>query len=345
MGNIVAAIILLGMLIFVHELGHFLVAKWMGVGVEKFSLGFGKKILGKQIGETEYLLSMIPLGGYVKLVGEDPTEDVSEVDLEKSFSAKPVLSRLAVVVAGPLFNIIFAVLILSSVYMLGIQVPSGQPIVGATVDGYPAQEAGLVAGDRVLSIDGQRLETWSEMAAIIHASAGKEVNIAVERSGNHLSFKVTPRSDEKGEIGFIGIEPMLVLERYSVPTAFKYGTIKSWEISVLILSSIRKMFAGEISMKNLGGPILIAQEAGRSASQGFLSYFTFAAIISINLGLLNLFPIPVLDGGHILFFLIEIVIGRPVNINIREKAQQVGMFLLMAFMIFAFYNDILRLVH
>lgn len=344
MGNIVAAIILLGMLIFVHELGHFLVAKWMGVGVEKFSLGFGKKILGKQIGETEYLLSAIPLGGYVKLVGEDPTEDIPAADLERSFSAKPVLSRLAVVVAGPLFNILFAVLILSSVHMLGIRVPSGKPIVGATVEGYPAQEAGIVAGDRVLSIDGRRLETWSEMAAIIHTSAGKEVNIAVERSGNQLSFKVTPRSNEKGEAGFIGIEPMLVLERYSVPTAFKYGALKSWEISLIILNSIKKMFLGELSMKNLGGPILIAQEAGRSANQGFLSYLTFAAIISINLGLLNLFPIPVLDGGHILFFLIEIVIGRPVNINIRAKAQQVGMFLLMAFMVFAFYNDILRFI-
>ena len=348
METIISAVILLGALIFVHELGHFLVAKRSGVGVEKFSLGFGPKIIGKKIGETEYLISAIPLGGYVKMVGEDPEEQVT--DLEKSFTNKPVGARLAIVSAGPIFNLLFSVAILAIVFMVGIKVPSDSSAVGNVRIGHPAEVAGLKSGDTIVEIEGKSVDKWHQMAEIIHKSPNKELSFKVKRgSGETIDLKIIPKAEtvkdvfgKDQQVGLIGIEPSLVTERYNPIIATLKGFERTWDIIYLTFWAMYKMITGDISAKNIGGPLLIFQKAGEFASEGFLPYATFAALISINLGILNLLPIPVLDGGHILFFLIEIIFRKPVSIRSREVAQQVGIFILVSLMLFAFYNDIMR---
>ncbi|MBI3813308.1 MAG: RIP metalloprotease RseP [Nitrospinae bacterium] len=348
METIISAVVLLGVLIFVHELGHFLVAKRSGVGVKKFSLGFGPKIIGKMVGETEYLVSAVPLGGYVKLEGEEPDEEVTNP--EKSFTNKSVGTRLAIVSAGPIFNLLFAVAILALVFMIGVKAPSDSSAVGNIKQGGAAESAGLVKGDMIIEIDGKKVDKWHQMAEIIHKSPNKELSFKVRKErGAVADLKITPRAEtvkdifgKNLEVGLIGIEPLIVTERYNPVTATLKGFERTYDIIYLTFWAIVKMITGDISAKNIGGPIMIFQKAGEFANEGFLPYATFAALISINLGILNLLPIPVLDGGHILFFLIEIILRKPVSIKLREAAQHVGIFLLVSLMLFAFYNDIMR---
>ncbi|MFQ5560191.1 MAG: RIP metalloprotease RseP [Nitrospinota bacterium] len=343
----IAALLLLGVLIFVHELGHFLVAKKTGVEVEKFSIGFGRKIISRKVGETEYILSLIPLGGYVKMVGEEP--EVEVVNPERSFSHKSVWVRLSIVVAGPLFNVVFGVLLLSVVYLVGIKTPSDEAIVGGLKPGYPTADAGFRENDRVVEIDGAPVNSWQEMAKLIHSSPGQSLRIGVERGSKTHTLVVTPKAEkisqidgEEKEVGLIGISPALVTERFGPFQSISLGVQKTWQITYMTFWAIHKMVVGEISSKNLGGPILIVQKAGEFATEGIFAYAGFAAVISVNLGILNLLPIPILDGGHILFFLLEIIFRRPVSLNIREKAQRAGLAILLSLMVFAFYNDIMR---
>ncbi|MEK6545810.1 MAG: RIP metalloprotease RseP [Nitrospinota bacterium] len=348
METIISAIVLLGVLIFIHELGHFLIAKRGDVGVEKFSLGFGPKIIGKKIGETEYLISAVPLGGYVKLVGEDPDEEVKEP--EKSFTNKPVGIRLAIVSAGPIFNLLFSVAILALVFMIGIKVPSDSSAVGNVKKDGAAESAGLKTGDIITEIEGKKVDKWHQMAEIIHKSPNKELSFKIKKENGEIAdLKITPKAEtlkdvfgKDHEVGLIGIEPMIVTERYNPIVATIKGFERTWDIIYLTFWAMAKMITGDIPAKNIGGPLLIFQKAGEFANEGFLPYASFAALISINLGILNLLPIPVLDGGHILFFLIEIIFKKPVSIRSREVAQRVGIFILVSLMLFAFYNDIMR---
>lgn len=348
METIISAVVLLGVLIFVHELGHFLIAKRGGVGVEKFSLGFGPKIIGKKIGETEYLISAVPLGGYVKMVGEDPEEEVT--DLEKSFTNKPVGTRLAIVSAGPIFNLLFSVVILAAVFMVGVKVPSDSALVGSVRKDFPAETAGLKKGDAIVEIEGKKIDKWHQMAEVIHKNPDRALSFRVKREGGEVAeLKITPKAEslkdifgKEQQVGLIGIEPMIVTERYNPVIAVIKGFERTWDIIYLTFWAMAKMLIGDISAKNIGGPLMIFQKAGEFANEGFLPYASFAALISINLGILNLLPIPVLDGGHILFFLIEIIFRKPVSIKSREVAQQVGIFILVSLMLFAFYNDIMR---
>ncbi len=340
-------ILVLCVLIFVHELGHFLVAKKLGVGVEKFSLGFGPKIFGKKMGETEYLISAVPLGGYVKLTGEDPDEECE--DREHSFTEASVWRRLAIVSAGPISNLLFAVLIFTLVYMLGV--PSLSSVVGKVRIESPAIKAGLKANDKIVAIDGKEITLWDELREIVHNSANKELVLKVERNSQELEIKVTPESQQTknlfGEsitVGLIGIEPTsnLITEKYDPITAVYKGFQKTWEITYLTIISIKKLIQRVIPADNIGGPIFILKMAGDQAKAGLLSLAFFIALLSINLGILNLLPIPILDGGHILFFLIEALIGKPIAAKKREVAQQVGIAMLISLMVFAFYNDIMR---
>ncbi len=340
-------ILVLCVLIFVHELGHFLVAKKLGVGVEKFSLGFGPKIFGKKMGETEYLISAVPLGGYVKLTGEDPDEECE--DREHSFTEASVWRRLAIVSAGPFFNLLFAVLIFTLVYMLGV--PSLSSVVGKVRIESPAIKAGLKANDKIVAIDGKEITLWDELREIVHNSPNKELVLKVERNSQELEIKVTPESQQTknlfGEpitVGLIGIEPTsnLITEKYDPITSVYKGFQKTWEITYLTIISIKKLIQRVIPADNIGGPIFILKMAGDQAKVGLLSLAFFIALLSINLGILNLLPIPILDGGHILFFLIEALIGKPIAAKKREVAQQVGIAMLISLMVFAFYNDIMR---
>ncbi len=343
------AVVVLGVLIFVHELGHFLVAKRAGVSVLKFSLGFGPRIAGFSRGGTEYLLSAIPLGGYVKMLGEDPKEEVT--DRERSFSAKPVGWRSLIILAGPGFNFLLAVVIFWVVFMIGV--PTLTTKVGDVMQGFPAHDAGLLRGDRIVAIDGRPLEKWEELAAQIHKSPGRPVRLTVERAGQRFDLVVAPKPTkqknlfgEEQEIGLLGIAPAeeFLTERTNPITAFGIAVYKTYDLSRLILLTFVKLIQGVVPARTLGGPLLVAQMAGEQARLGVLNLLFFTALLSINLAILNLLPIPILDGGHLLFSLIEAVRGKPVSLKKREVAQQVGLVLLVALMIFAFYNDIFRLL-
>jgi regulator of sigma E protease len=351
MSFIVGLVAVLGVLIFFHELGHFLCAKAFGVGVEKFSLGFGPKILGKTIGRTQYLISAVPLGGYVKMVGEQPDVEIDPADIPLSFTHKHVAKRMLIVAAGPFFNFFLAVLIFFGVFLAdGITLL--QPVVGEVKPGSPAQSAGLADGDRVLAIDAEPVKTWSDMAVKIMDSHGKPLVFLIARGGEVLEMRIAPETDtvenifgEAQQRYFIGVTASgeTVTQSLGPMAAFVESLDRTYFIIKLTLVSVVKLVQGVIPAKTLGGPILIAQMAGEQASQGALPLLFFIALVSVNLGILNLLPIPVLDGGHILFFAIEAVTGRPLSIKTREIAQQVGIFFLLLLMVFVFYNDIMRL--
>jgi regulator of sigma E protease len=347
----IAFIIVLGVLIFFHELGHFLVARLCGVGVEKFSLGFGPRLFGKKSGITDYRVSAIPLGGYVKMVGDEPDAEV-EPDLRHlSFTHKSVTKRILIVAAGPLFNLLLAVLIFLGINLIhGAFIPL--PTVGNVTPRSPAQEAGIEPGDRIVSIDGYEVATWDDMKIIISESGGKSLSIIVDRDGEPLSLEISPDLAADKNIFGEDVERYVIgitssgdgyTKELSLIEASKLSLYQTYNVTKLTIVSVAKIIQGKISTKNLGGPIMIAEMAGQQAKEGTLNLVFFIALLSINLAILNFLPIPVLDGGHLLFFFIEAVIRRPINQKLRETAQQAGIFILILLMIFVFYNDISRI--
>jgi len=347
--SIIAAVVGLGVLIIFHEFGHFLLAKLSGVGVLTFSVGFGPKLWVKKKGETEYALSAFPLGGYVKMVGEDPEEEVKAVDLERSFAHKSLLKRIAIVAAGPGFNLLLAVFLLMVVFLFyGVPVLSN--LVGAVEPESPAAQAGVQKGDRIVAVDSQTITAWDDLSSAIKQSGGQPLKLRVQRGGEEMGMTVQPKKREVknifGELKedwMIGIGSQVSIEKGDPGLAVSRAFVQTYEYSKLTLIGLYKMVTREVSPRNLGGPILIAQMAGQQAQEGIGSFLAFLAVLSINLGVLNLLPVPVLDGGHLFFFAVEAIIGRPVSLKYREKAQQVGIFLLLLLMIFAFANDIFRL--
>ncbi len=371
--TVVYAIIVLGILIFVHELGHFLLAKMMGVSVEKFSLGFGPKLFGKTIGETEYLLSAFPLGGYVKMFGEggfieggeshhpetetaDATETVAPVphvlsaeDKARSFAHKPVLARIAIVIAGPMFNLIFAWLIFIVICMMGV--PTVTTKIGDALTDKPAARAGMLKGDVITAINNKPISRWDQIASGVTASKGQPLTLTVMRDSQTIPFTITPEPrvsknlfGEKVNGYAIGVASAgeVVTERFGPIQAIAKGTDQTWKVIDLTFTSLIKMAQRIVPMDSVGGPIMIAKMAGEQASAGGASFLAFMALLSINLGVLNLLPVPVLDGGHLLFYFIELIFRRPVPQKVREYAQQIGMVLLLGLMLLAFYNDIIR---
>lgn len=355
MTTIIAFVIVLGILIFIHELGHFILAKINGVGVLKFSLGFGPAIIKKRIGETEYRLSAVPLGGYVKMLGEDPSDEeskLSPMDPARSFSKKSLRARSAIVVAGPIFNLLLAIFIYTLVAWSGI--PTVPPVIGTVLKDSPADKSGLRAGDRIVSIQGKKVEAWEEIPQLMeNANPKVRFEIVLERDSTQFTAHVNPIMTKGTNIfgeeisrAMIGITrtDKIVEKRMGLIQGVGYGFSQSWMVIKLTGIGVWKMINGSIDMKkSLGGPILIAQVSGETFRAGMLPFFSMIAFISINLFLINLLPIPVLDGGHILLFAIEGVIGRPLKDRPREIAQQIGLFLLILLMLFALYNDLSRL--
>lgn len=438
-------LVVLGVLVAFHELGHFLAARWVGVKVLKFSLGFGPKLFGRQLGETEYLLSAIPLGGYVKLFGEDETEATTQEDRARSFAHQSLWGKVLIVAAGPGFNFILAYFIFvgwlatgaplfvptfqdltpdieamvpgSPADTAGIQIgdrvsrvngqaistrtelldavakskgqaltievkrdgqvktltvtpttaPGPQastqepgyylgveetpPLVTSVVQGSPAAKAGLQAGDHVIDIEGQTIHTWSQMTGIVKEHPGQPLKVEVLREGQRVPLTVTPSTEkamvngQSVEVGKIGISgPGRSIMRSSTPLLSLYdGLGATWGWTELTAIGLYKMIVGDISSKNIGGPLTIANISGEAAAQGASSVIFLIAILSINLGVLNLLPIPILDGGHLLFFLIEAILRKPLGERQREVAQQAGLVLLVGVMIFAFWNDLERI--
>lgn len=342
-------IAVLGVLVAVHEFGHYIVARMCGIQVETFSLGFGPKILSKKIGPTEYCISIIPLGGYVRMLGDDPNEEIPEEERARSFLSQPVRNKIAVVIAGPLFNLLMAFVIFWGVFMAGLPVLS--PVVGEVQEDSAAKKGGLQTEDRVLSIEGQAIMEWEEIRSTLQEKGGSPLGFVIERHGDRIDLTITPVKKETTNVfgdpitlWLIGILPEgeQFTRSYNLMDALYLGAERTIDMTMLNVIGIVKMIQGKLSADNIGGPILIAQIAGQQASQGFLNLVLFVALLSINLGIINLFPIPILDGGHLVFFMIEGLIGRPLSIKKREIAQQVGLFLIVSLMVFAFYNDIMR---
>ncbi len=444
---VVRFVVVIGILILVHELGHFFVARWTGVGVERFSIGFGPVLLRWRGKETEYVLSAIPMGGYVKMVGEEnPLEGGGGpvYDSTKAFALKPLWARFLIVFAGPAMNLVLAAAIFAVVLAtLGravwpaavgkvadggpaaiaglrtgdtIVAVNGRPVVywedfdraldrsagrplelrvrrndaestvtvtprrrsvpdpvfrepretwdiGAgpqllpmiTSVGprSPAEKGGLKPGDVVLAVAGQALYTHEDLLEAIRTRPGQSFTLTVERDGKQLTLTVTPEpvkerlpTGDEVTVGKIqaGLAPKAVrFEPYGPLTAVWQGTVKTWDMTVLTAKGLWKLVSRQIDLSNIGGPIQIATETTRQANDGLVSVAVFVALISVNLGVLNLLPIPMLDGGHLLFFVIEAVLGRPLSLRKREVAQQVGFVLLMVIMFFALYNDLTRL--
>jgi len=349
MTSIIAAIIVLGVLIFVHELGHFIFAKLFGVGVEKFSLGFGAKLVGFKKGETEYLISAFPLGGYVKMVGENADGEISPEDQARSFAAKPPLQRIIIVAAGPIFNLAFAYFLFIMIFMLGV--PAATTKIGEVVKDKPAARAGLMANDVVTAIDGRQVSRWDELAKTIAEGKGQPLELQVRRGEAVMTVRVTPEAKTgKNLFGETVSTPVIgvvaagevVIDRFGPLEAFTKGSAQTWNVIRLTVLSLVKLVERAIPLDTIGGPIMIAKMAGQQAAAGGVSFLAFMALLSVNLGVLNLLPVPILDGGHLFFYGWELIFRRPVSMKTREIAQQVGLALLIGLMVLAFYNDIAR---
>ncbi|KAA0257751.1 RIP metalloprotease RseP [Deferribacter autotrophicus] len=349
--GIISAILVFGVLVFIHEFGHFIFAKLFGVKVLRFSIGFGPVIFAKKWGETEYALSLIPLGGYVKMYGENLEEGIDESDRDRAFLEKPVWHRFFIVFAGPLFNYLLAIFVFALLFVAGVN--EFLPVVGEVKKDMPAYSAGIKTGDKILEIDGRPIKYWDEMSQYIKGKAGEKIVLKIERDGKILNIEVVPKKTvvknifgEDKEVGLVGIVPKgdTVLVRYNPVKAIILGLEKTNEITKLTLVGIVKIIQKVVPADNIGGPIMIFQMAKQTAETGVASLLAFMAVISINLAILNLLPIPVLDGGHLFFYIIEIIRGRPVSVRVREIAQYIGLALLIALMFFAFYNDISRIV-
>jgi regulator of sigma E protease len=450
--SVVAFIIAIGILVTIHEFGHYWVARKMGVKVLRFSIGFGKPLWKKVAGEdaTEYVLAAIPLGGYVKMLDEREG-DVDAADLDRAFNRKSVWARIAIVLAGPLANLILAVFLYWLVFIVGITgvapivgAPEGEspaaaagfesgdkivaiadrrtptwdtvyvalldaivdntevldinvetengvsarrplaidstellasqgdivrklglqrwwpdvdPVIGGVVPDGAAEAAGLEVGDRILTSDGVEVGSWGDWVRIIRASPEKALVLEVQRGGGIEEITLTPARLERegGDIGFIGAretqsqavidEKLRTVERYGPLQSVGKALQRTWDMITVSIGMIGKLFTGEASLKNtVSGPISIAQFAGQSVSVGIDHYINFIALVSISLGIFNLFPVPMLDGGHLVYYAVEAVTGKPVSEKVQIVGQQVGLALLGTLMVFVFYQDILRLV-
>lgn len=345
-------LLVLSLLILVHEFGHFVVARRLGIKVLKFSFGFGPRLFGIICGATDYCVSAFPLGGFVKMLGEQPEEPVPDNEIKWSFSHRPVWQRAAVVFAGPLFNIIFAWAIFFVIF-LAYGNPVLLPDIGDVQAGSPAQKAGIMKKDKITAINGQPIRTWQEVSEKIKKYPGREISLSIKRGEERLELAVKPNITklknifgEEVEVSVIGVSAAgdLEIEKLNPLEAVTQASTKTWELTVLTAQGFLKLIQRVIPLSTLGGPIMIAQLAGEQAHLGLLNLFYFIAMLSINLGLLNLFPIPVLDGGHLAFFALEAITGRPLSIKQMEFAQKIGILLLGTLMLFVFYNDIIRLL-
>ena len=353
--NIIPTVIVLGVMIFFHELGHFLAAKFFNVKVLKFALGFGPRIVAREVGETEYSIRYLPLGGFVKMLGEDDfgedEDPVDEKDIKRAFNHQHPLKRIAIVAAGPIFNLILAFCLYFCLFSFhGYDVSTSE--IGKITDGFPAQKAGLKEGDLILSIDDNKIEAWEDIFETVRDKAGVPVNITVGRRDEILRFSLIPQESKGKNIfgeeityGRIGVEASDKTKHVSLNLfgAVKESLTTTWSWIEATFLVVKKLIQGVIPIKTVGGPIMIGQMTGDIVQKNVGNLIPFMAIISINLGILNLFPIPILDGGVILFLLVELIMRKPVSMNKREFAQKIGLSALLLLMVVVFYNDILRL--
>ncbi|WP_366921671.1 RIP metalloprotease RseP [Metallumcola ferriviriculae] len=335
--TLLATVIIFGLLIFIHELGHFIVAKRAGVYVEEFSLGMGPKIVSRQKGETLYSLRALPIGGFVRMGGMESDLEVPE---GQGFNDKTVLARMSVIFAGPLMNFILAVILFVVVFMV-LGVPSDANVVGRVLPDKPAAEAGLMAGDRITAVDGQKVTNWMDLVRIIHNKADQEISLSIVRNGDEREFTAVPQLDPEYNVGLIGIEQSW--ERHGLFGAIWLGLEQSYEITKLILVGFIQTFTGQIEAE-VSGPVGIYSLVGQAMKFGFGTLLNFTALLSLNLGLINLFPIPALDGSRLVFLGFEGLRGRPLDPDKENMIHLIGFALLMMLIIVITYNDIAKLL-
>lgn len=334
----------LGLLIFVHELGHFLVAKFRGIKVEKFSLGFGPRLIGFKRDGTDYFISLIPLGGYVKLAGDDPEQKLSGEKWE--FLSQPWWGRLFVYLAGPVMNYVLAIVIIFVILAYGIKEPifTTKPIIGNVVPMFPAERAGLQSGDYVSKVNGVPVDSWQKMSELVGENSGKTINLTVSRENKTLEINVTPKFNAEVKRGVIGISPFVDrydVKRLPVLLAFTTSVKQTYNLTALFFVWLKKLIIGEVSLKeSVGGPVLISKIAYQQAKSGVLELMNFFAFLTINLAVLNLLPIPVLDGGQILFLIIEGIRKKPLSLKVQLVFQQIGLAILIFLVAFTTLNDI-----
>jgi regulator of sigma E protease len=363
-GYLVPFLFVLTLVVFFHELGHFLVARRCGVRVLVFSIGFGPELFGfNDRHGTRWKISAIPLGGYVKFFGDENAASVpdpvalaamTEEERRHSFVHQPVARRAAIVVAGPLANFVLAIAIFAALFMV-FGKPSTSPRVDAVQSGSAAEAAGFKPGDLVLAINGRSIESFPDMQQIVSTSAGDTLEFEVDRGGLKVALKATPTlresKDRFGNVHRIGV---LGITRSPSPEdthfqpvgpvkALELGVQRTWFVVERTLSYIGGVISGREAADQLGGPIRIAQVSGQVATEGLPSLFSLAAVLSVSIGLLNLFPVPLLDGGHLLFYGIEAARGRPLSERAQEVGFRIGLAIVVMLMIFATYNDLLHL--
>jgi regulator of sigma E protease len=357
----VAFIFVLTLIVFIHEYGHYKVARWCGVGVETFSIGFGREIIGwSDRRGTRWKICWIPLGGYVKFEGDAnaasmPSTPELKVEGQRSatnFHGKPVWQRASVVVAGPVANFLLAITIFAAGYaMVGVSV--NLPVIDSVVEGSAAEKAGLLKGDRIISINGEVVDSFGDIQRIIMPRAGEQVTITAQRASETLTLELTPQTREvddglggKVKVGQIGIGAAAGERRYEpvgLSRAVQLGASETWQIIAGTGHYLMRMIGGRESANQLGGPIAIAQISGKAAALGFYELIHWAGIISVSIGLINLFPVPMLDGGHLVYYGIEALRGRPMGARAQEIGFRIGFALVLALMVFATFNDILRI--
>lgn len=362
---VVPFIVLLGVLVFVHELGHYLMAKFTGVKVDEFSIGFGKKLWGfTDHSGTEWKICAIPLGGYCKFLGDgdaasstDESASVAEEEKKYAFAFQNPFKKLAIVIAGPAANYVFAILVFAGVFFfLGkVDFPA---VVGEVIKGGAAEQAGVLAGDRILKVNGKAVNSFAEVRQEVDMNTAEKVSLEIKRGEQliTLSFplKVIPLEEEVNQPAepkaMLGIRSVNIVEvqpsQISLAAAFRDATLETWRITEMTLRGVGQMITGKRDADEVGGIIRIAEMSGDISKQsGFLDLLIFAALLSINLGLINLFPIPLLDGGHVVIYLIEIVTGKELNETVKDYVFKFGLFLIISLMVFATYNDFARLFH
>ena len=362
---VVPFIVLLGILVFVHELGHFLVARFCGVKVEEFSIGFGKELWGRTDKKgTHWKIAAVPLGGYCRFLGDgDETsstsgdvENLSDEDKKRAFPFQPTWKKLAIVLAGPGANYLFAILVFAAVFFFLGKV-TFPPVVGEVIAGSSAEKAGLQVNDRILSVDGHEVKSFDEVSREIDMATAEKVNLKVKRGEKVFTLNVPLSVTEleaangaKIKRKMMGVRSVSTVElnkeQISLPQAFVDAGAETWQITKLTLRGVGQMISGKRGTDDLGGIIRIAEMSGDISKQsGFIDFVIFMALLSINLGLINLFPIPLLDGGHVVIYVVEMVTRRELNEKIKDAMFKFGFGVLVFLMLFATWNDVLRLFH
>ena len=337
--TVLACIFVFGILVTVHEFGHFITAKLTGMKVEEFSVGFGPKIYQRQDGETLYSLRMLPLGGYNKIAGMDP-EDPD--DPERGFNSRPVASRMLVILAGSLMNFVLPVLIFFGVFLaFGAEVPEDKPVLGQVVEGYPAAQSGLKEGDRILSINGKAVNNWLDIRNGIADAGTKPVPFELQRGGQKLTVTVTPGLNPETGRPFIGVVSSLKKVKMTPWKAAVSSVTATKNIIKNMYASLYHMVTGKTKAE-FAGPVGVAKMAGQVAHRGFDMLLQFTAMLSLNLAIINLLPLPALDGGHFLILLIEAVTGHKLGKTAMQNIQKIGVAMILALTVFATFKDLTR---